>query len=469
MADIFVSYRRDDSQWSAGRINDRLANEFGRSRVFFDTVTIEPGEDFVEVLGEKVGGCRVLLAVIGPRWLELLEARLGDANDFVRIEIAEALRRGVRVVPVLIDGAGPPPEARLPDDLKPLARRNAIWVRAQTFEPDVGALVGFLQRHLGGAAASLANNEARYRAEGRIRIDAAIPHGAPDGWFLPGVGKNEWFQDIPNGPEMVVVPAGSFRMGSSPAEIDALKKEFKNDWYDCEGPQRTVTIPKPFAVGRLAVTRGQFAAFVAATGHKTDGGAFVWTGTEAKHDSAASWRNPGFAQDDTHPVVCVNWDDAKSLVAWLDAKASNKGYRLLSEAEREYVARAGTSTSFWWGPSVSVKQANYDGDYTFNGSPKGEYRKRTMPAQSFDGNPWGLFQVHGNAYDWCEDVWHETYQGAPVDGEPWLQGGEAGLRVVRGGSWYNSPDNLRSANRYRRLTDPRASWLGLRVARTLTS
>jgi len=156
MADIFVSYRRDDSQWSAGRINDRLASEFSVRRVFFDTVTIEPGEDFVEVLGNKVGGCRVLLAVIGPNWLDMLERRLSEHNDFVRIEISEALKRGVRVVPVLIDGALTLPEARLPDDLKPLARRNAIWVRAQTFAPDASALVEFLKRHLDGPAVSQA-------------------------------------------------------------------------------------------------------------------------------------------------------------------------------------------------------------------------------------------------------------------------------------------------------------------------
>jgi hypothetical protein len=136
MTDIFVSYRRDDSQWSAGRINDRLEAVFGVGRVFFDTVTIRPGEDFHQVLGNRVGSCRVLFAVIGPRWLEILMARLGEPNDFVRIEIAEGLQRKVRVVPVLIDGAKPPPAVQLPDDLKALARLNAVPVRADTFRSD---------------------------------------------------------------------------------------------------------------------------------------------------------------------------------------------------------------------------------------------------------------------------------------------------------------------------------------------
>jgi TIR domain len=114
-----VSYRRDDSQRSAGRINDRLEAVFGAGRVFFDTVTIKPGEDFHAVLGNSVGSCRVLLAVIGPRWLDILVSQLSETNDFVRIEIAEALQRKVRVIPVLIDGAKPPPAAQLPDDLRP--------------------------------------------------------------------------------------------------------------------------------------------------------------------------------------------------------------------------------------------------------------------------------------------------------------------------------------------------------------
>jgi TIR domain-containing protein len=149
MGDVFVSYRRDDSQWSAGRINDRLAAALGADRVFFDTVTIEPGADFVEALGASVGKCRVVVAVIGPAWLDILQRRIAENNDFVRIEIAQALKRGVRVVPVLIDGARPPPESALPDDLKSLSRRNAIPIRAETFASDVDRLIGFLRGHLG--------------------------------------------------------------------------------------------------------------------------------------------------------------------------------------------------------------------------------------------------------------------------------------------------------------------------------
>ena len=141
---IFVSYRRDDGRWSAGRINDCLASAFGREAVFFDTATIQPGEDFHKVLGDRLAEARVRLAVIGPGWLDRLEQRLGDANDFVRIEIGAGLARGIVVVPVLIDGASPPPEYRLPEALKQLARRNAIEMRGDRFAADSGELIRFL-------------------------------------------------------------------------------------------------------------------------------------------------------------------------------------------------------------------------------------------------------------------------------------------------------------------------------------
>lgn len=157
-------------------------------------------------------------------------------------------------------------------------------------------------------------------AEGRIKLDASICHGAPDGWFKPGAGKSEWFKDHELGPEMVVVSAGEFTMGSSPSQITALNKEY--NLYDREGPQRIVRIKRPFAVGRFAITRGQFDAFARATGHKTESGLSIWkdsfwTGGKWKDDPVASWRTPGFSQDDNHPVVGINWDDAKAYVTWL--------------------------------------------------------------------------------------------------------------------------------------------------------
>ena len=169
----------------------------------------------------------------------------------------------------------------------------------------------------------------------------------------PGSGKTDWFKDCPKCPEMVVVPAGRFTMGSPKEEPER---------YDNE-EQLPVAIANPFAAGRFAVTRAEFAAFVTATGHRTEGGCHVWTGSEWKLQADRDWRSSGFAQMDRHPVVCVNWDDAKAYAVWLSS-TTGKAYRLLSETEREYVARAGTTTAFWWGASLSTEQANYDGNHT---------------------------------------------------------------------------------------------------------
>jgi formylglycine-generating enzyme required for sulfatase activity len=252
------------------------------------------------------------------------------------------------------------------------------------------------------------------------------------------------FRECEDCPEMVVVPAGRFTMGS-PSE----EKERDGD----EGPQHAVTIRQPFAVGKFHVTRDQFAVFARETGYTAHSG--------------CDWRNPGFTQEGSHPVVCVSWDDANAYANWL-AKKTGKPYRLLSEAEWEYVARAGTATPFWWGSSITPAQANYDGNYVYaGGGSKGEYRAGTVPAGSFDANPWGLYDVHGNAWQWTADCWHVDYNGAPTDGSAWTTTCSGSGRFVRGGSWDSYPRNLRAAVRYR-ISGEYDRVVGIRLARTLT-
>ncbi len=290
---------------------------------------------------------------------------------------------------------------------------------------------------------------ANSRTEGRLEVDALFRHGVSDGWLEPGAGKLEWFQDHELGPEMVVVPAGEFTMGSSASEIAALEKEFSTDRYHWEGPQHVVRIMAPFAVGRFAVTFDEWEACIA-----DGGGTGYWPGDQ------------GWGRG-KRPVINVSFDDAMAYVAWLSSTTGTT-YRLLSEAEREYVTRAGTRTAFWWGDTISTEQANYDGNYVFRGGEKGEYRKKTVPVDSFESNPWGLYNVHGNVWEWCEDIWRDNYDGAPIDGSAWLQGGDSSTRVVRGGSWGYYPQILRAAIRIRISAESRIKFLGFRVARTLT-
>jgi formylglycine-generating enzyme required for sulfatase activity len=249
----------------------------------------------------------------------------------------------------------------------------------------------------------------------------------------------ESFRDCPTCPEMVVVPAGSFIMGSPANEPQR--------YYD--EAQIRVSIGKPFATGRFAVTFDEWDACVA------DGGC---------NDYKPSDRGWGHGK---RPVINVNWDDAKAYTAWLSRK-TGKAYRLLSEAEREYVTRAGTTTAFWWGSSITPNQANYDGsaDPYKGGGSKGEYRQRTVPVDSFEPNPWGLYNVHGNIWEWTEDCWNDSNTGNPGDGRARTTG-ICTQRVVRGGSWSDTPRYLRSADRSRGFAVYRDYLRGFRLARTL--
>jgi len=248
------------------------------------------------------------------------------------------------------------------------------------------------------------------------------------------------FKECDDCPEMVVVPAGSFTMGSPESEHVRNRDE---------GPQHLVTFDQTFSVGKFAVTFDDWDACVA------DGGC------------------NGYRPDDRgrergrRPVINVSWDDANAYVAWLSHK-TGKTYRLPSEAEREYVTRAGSPTPFWWGTTISPQQANYNGNYAYGDGPTGENRAMTVPVDLFQPNPWGLYQVHGNVNEWTQDCWHDGYAGAPSDGSAWTSG-NCEFRVSRGGSWYSFPALLRAARRNRDFIDLRSSFIGFRVARTLTS
>ena len=274
------------------------------------------------------------------------------------------------------------------------------------------------------------------------------------------------FRDCEGCPELVVVGAGSYMMGSPSGEEGR---------GDDEGPVHRVRIGRPIAVGVTEVTRGEWRGFVRETGHSTGDSCWTYEDGEWKGRSGRSWRSPGYSQTDGHPVVCVSWEDAQEYVAWLSRK-TGEGYRLLSEAEWEYVARGGTSTSRYWGEGESgqCRHANGAdrtlkrryGDWKWAVASCDDGHVHTAAVRTFSANGYGLHDVLGNVWEWVEDCWNEGYAGAPSNGSAW-EGGDCARRVLRGGSWNYIPRDLRSAYRSRDPSGIRGDDVGFRVARTL--
>lgn len=230
-------------------------------------------------------------------------------------------------------------------------------------------------------------------------------------------------------PAMVVIPAGKFTMGSSDNETGRTVGE---------SPQHETAIASAFAISKSEVTFEQWDACVAAG--------------ECPLASEAWGRGE-------MPVINVSWNHAKQYVAWL-SRITGKDYRLLTEAEWEYAARAGSNTRYSWGDDPGIGNANCDGC----GSA---WILQTAPVGSFRPNAFGLFDMHGNVWEWVEDIWHDSYEGAPVDGSAWLQGADTSFRVIRGGSWHNEPELVRTAVRFKRHSKVQFDTLGFRVARTM--
>ena len=281
----------------------------------------------------------------------------------------------------------------------------------------------------------------------RLLEDLASWSGKPVRWDDPPASPAPWpdlkvFRDVdePWCPEMVVIPAGEFLMGSPEDEPER---------YSWEGPQVRVQLAK-FALGVYAVTFEEYDAFCRET--------------DRKLPNDRSWGRG------RQPAINVSWLDAEAYCKWLSGKTEGE-YRLPSEAEWEYACRAGTVTPFWWGETISPEQANYDGTNAYNGGEKGEYRLQTLPVDAFAANPWKLHQTHGNVLEWCADDWAGSHKGAAVDGTPRVLASNRGGKgkVVRGGSWINGPRFCRSACRgYFEPVSLNVS-IGFRVARTLTS
>ena len=243
----------------------------------------------------------------------------------------------------------------------------------------------------------------------------------------------------------------------------------ERDRSTTEDPVHQVTIEYELAVGIHEVTRREFDQFISATHRRMRGSCWTVEDGVRKARRGRSWRNPGFEQTDDHPVTCVSWRDAKAYVRWL-SKETGQPYRLLTESEWEYVARAGTSTPYYWGTRFEDLCRNANGAGPNASADRGtgcdDGHVRTSPVGSFDPNEFGLHDVAGNVSEWVEDCWNEGYEEAPSNGKAWEAPG-CHQRVFRGGSWYDEPRLLRSAARRKYSDGYRSSEIGFRVARSL--
>lgn len=313
----------------------------------------------------------------------------------------------------------------------------------------------------------------------RLILITALLAVALTTYSSPARAKPRSFRDCPNCPEMVIIPAGRFLMGSPASESgrDVI-----------EGPQHLVTIHS-FAAGKYDVTRGQWRAFVTATHRPTTNGC-QWIGPTRAHEAPANWHKLDFAQTDRHPVVCVTWKDAQDYTHWLSARTHHH-YRLLSEGEWEYAARGGTRSAYSWGSAVTHDNANYGKPDCCGGLAEGRDRWLfTSPVGAFRPNPFGLYDMNGNVLQYVADCFMPSYEATPSGGSPMnrpvklkTSGALADLngtsscnyRVVRGGDWGDQGAWIRSAARSfapppgpdATLDSYRSGGVGFRVAREI--
>lgn len=434
---------------------DNLSTHFGKDQIFMDIEQIEPGADFIQVIKEAVGACDVLIALIGRHWLTVTDGtarRLDNLNDFVRLEIAAALDRNVRVIPVLVQGATMPRQQDLPDEIKALSQRHAFELSHQRWKHDVSQLIGALekvilsQRNAGTSETPstnpstsramrtqwqamlasvaiaagvisiivLAMSAWRMRANENtnsspvITVPKPTPQPTPTARQL--VTSPEHFTNS-IGIEFIWIPPGNFMMGSNDGDSD-------------EKPVHQVIFNQGFYMGKYEVTQTQWQAVMG--------------------------NNPSYFKGDNLPVEQVSWDDAVSFIAKLNERNDGYTYRLPSEAEWEYAARAGTT-------------GNYAGDLDAMAWYEKNAGSKTHPVGSKQPNVFGLYDMYGNVWEWVQDWYHDSYAGAPIDGSAWLSIGEYKYRVLRGGSWNVITSNLRSAYRLITTRDYRDDLIGFRV------
>jgi formylglycine-generating enzyme required for sulfatase activity len=463
-ASIFISYRRSDAPKDAQAIYERLKSEFCKCAVFMDQGSLEIGGNFPKALQLQLAHCKVLLALIGPGWMDARDKqgrrRLDKVDDWVRLEIATALHRDIHVVPLLIDGTEAPPAEQLPLSLKPLSERQGLQFSTGRFEADIDLLVKYLRRivppticrrplvlatatTVATAAAAMASWKFWPRPPASLNVavqqqptaQAPTPTPAPSPTasspdssrpiWSTSAGKDQYgrwaiLQVSAVAQRMRWIDAGEFMMGS-PAN------EPQRDITD-EGPQHLVRITRGFWLADTTCTQQLWMA--------------VMGGMNPSH----------FKNDPHHPVEMVSHIDLEDttegfLVRLRGALAGRPEVLLPTETQWEYACRANTVTAFGFGPQITPEQVNYKGDEPYDGAAPGRDRKQTIAVRALPANNWGLYQMHGNVFEWCADglrPYSVSEQTDPVG--PVLAGRDAS-RMTRGGSWSYNAGKCRSAAR----------------------
>ena len=290
----------------------------------------------------------------------------------------------------------------------------------------------------------------------------------------PSHQPGDVFRDCPTCPEVVVVPAGTFTMGSS--SEDLARAGLPNEQAARERPAHKVTITKPFAIGRTELTVGEYKIFATESGRIDAKNCTVWNEATKTWGplAEATWRAPGYAQTDQHPVGCLTFDDARAYTQWLSQRTGHT-YRVPSEAQWEHVAKLGTPKDH---AAADICKAANVSDALRAEAHGGDLTDATRfftckdgyvfaaPVGSFQRDALGLSDVIGNIWEWTEDCFIPHYDGAPTDGSArWAEGCER--RIVRGGGWYSRSWFVRAAGRSREALDYRSATLGLRVVRQL--
>ncbi|MEM1293332.1 MAG: SUMF1/EgtB/PvdO family nonheme iron enzyme [Cyanobacteria bacterium P01_H01_bin.162] len=455
MPKIFISYRRSDSEDVAGRIYDRLLNHFGKGNVFKDVDDIPFGVDFRDYLNASLDQCQIVLAVIGKTWLTATDdsgrRRLDNPADWVRLELEESLRRrDVLVVPLLVRRASLPRVDELPEPLRDLAYRNGTQARPDPdFHTDMTRLINGVEsyfKNLKRTASPPPPSPVPTPANPTFSFEVVTVDAQGKIVQRQPAQAEYRVEDLGGGIqlELVKIPSGRFQMGAPQSEDTSR---------DMERPQHWVTVPE-FWMGKFPVTQAQYQAVMG--------------------------KNPSHFTNDgaNRPVEQVTWNDAVAFCQALSQRAG-PAYRLPSEAEWEYACRAGTTTPFHFGPTMTTDLANYRGTDcinegktnpgNFGHGPMVIDREHTTVVGQFSPNAFGLYDLHGNVTEWCQDVWHGSYAGAPADGAAWLAGGDQDQRILRGGSWLDNPEFCRSAYRFKYAPGGRVSVIGFRVVCGLAS